>query len=758
MWTTQLSPELNKLTNHHGGNSSNPVGADYSNCCSSTYRILRSKGDARKVDVVKIRRDGSTVLELGETEEFERDNERPTRSVEPESSRTALSRAFQAEIGKQVNEIKESVLFNLTDSEQTLLQSESSLDILIVADDVAKLIVQNLKGRDSTPKTKRRSKPCKDRVMSKLKTFLVKYLVKSSMLYALIQLKARFIQLSAAESKDSMCSFMDSVEFLLLRDIDENNKGANEECVFSKLEEMFSGELEPFSEALTDLLYTHLENKSLQSTSEAPLDGALYAAIGAKVKCCLDLTKRWINTRAAAQSERVMCSVVAKNPLAETLLLNSTSEMDDSEARLRTLITMLVKTTYKKARIPHRLGKPEDIVDHLLEKTWAELQDIDFEIREETFKQLSKAIFKHLSLNFAGNTMSPNTSLPGPILKASKNEETAVDIDAIMNVVTIVFYSITVVLGITGNSIVIWVAGFKLKPKVTNVWLVNLAIADLIFCFTRVFSLTKKLFFNQWPFGIFVCKFNGFFKYANMFCSVFLLAVISLDRVLCIWQPIATKRRRTLCVARVVAACVWITAIGLSTPYFIHRQVYLAKNNLSKCSVDPKEAAAADSGGKHILYSIRFLCGFMLPFLVILICYILAGIGIRRTRLAGKSRPLRILASLVIAFFLCWAPHHCLLLVKMVDSKSKVVKIWSPLASGIAYFNSCVNPLLYFCMGLDMRGRFKQSLAGVYRRALADDVEGQTTQSNERSLDDTSELKNMADVVAGKTHTDAAKL
>lgn len=222
-----------------------------------------------------------------------------------------------------------------------------------------------------------------------------------------------------------------------------------------------------------------------------------------------------------------------------------------------------------------------------------------------------------------------------------------------------------------------------------------------------------------------------------MFCSVFLLAVISMDRALCIWRPIFTKRHRTLLVARMVAVGVWITAIIFSSPYFVFRQVSIGKNNLSKCS----SVQEAEKSAKLALYSIRFLCGFLLPFMVILICYILAGVGIRRTRLSGKSRPLRILASLVIAFFLCWGPYHCLLLVKMVDNQNMVVKIWHPVASGIAYLNSCVNPLLYFCMGLEVRGRFRQSLMGVYQRALADDVDVQSTQSNERYLDSSSASK-----------------
>lgn len=287
-----------------------------------------------------------------------------------------------------------------------------------------------------------------------------------------------------------------------------------------------------------------------------------------------------------------------------------------------------------------------------------------------------------------------------------------------------------------------------LQPSVTNVWLVNLAVADLIFCFTRVLSLVKKLFFSYWPYGVFICKFNGFFKYANMFCSVFLLAVISLDRVLCIWQPFFAKRRRTLLAARLVALAIWMASILLSSPYFVYRQVSINKVNLSKCSVDVEDSR---SDIKMALYANRFLCGFLLPFVVILVCYVLAAVGIRRTRLSGKSRPLRILALLVIAFFLCWAPYHCLHMVKMVDKKNAVVTVLSPVVSAMAYFNSCINPLLYFCMGLQVRGHFRQSLTAVYRRALEENMDSLMMQSNERSLEDSTTSKLSTATTAGRS-------
>ncbi|KAG5264433.1 hypothetical protein AALO_G00253740 [Alosa alosa] len=334
--------------------------------------------------------------------------------------------------------------------------------------------------------------------------------------------------------------------------------------------------------------------------------------------------------------------------------------------------------------------------------------------------------------------MASNSGMQPPIVApSSKGDKTVVDMDAITDNITIVLYTLTVVLGTFGNTVVIWVAGVRLRAKVTNVWLVNLAVADLIFCLTRAISLTKKLFFDHWPFGVFLCKFNGFFKYTNMFCSVFLLAVISLDRALCVWRPVFTKQRRTLFAARLISVLVWVLASGLSAPYFVYRQVYLGKNNLSKCSLEVKEKEGEEVA-KTVLYSIRFLCGFLLPFLVILVCYVLAAIGIRRTRLNRKSRPLRILAGLVCTFFVCWAPYHCLLLVKMMDSKSQAVKVGLTVAKGLAYFNSCINPVLYFCMGLTTRSRFQQTLSGVYRRALGDDGDGATSQSQEQTVDDSS--------------------
>nr|XP_055074917.1 C3a anaphylatoxin chemotactic receptor-like [Misgurnus anguillicaudatus] len=294
----------------------------------------------------------------------------------------------------------------------------------------------------------------------------------------------------------------------------------------------------------------------------------------------------------------------------------------------------------------------------------------------------------------------------------------------------IVCYTIIVLLGTTGNSLVVWVAGVRMKPSITNVWLINLAVADLIFCVTQMTSLIN-IFIGYWPFGTFICKLTGFLNYANIFCSVFLLAVISVDRVICVWCPIFARRKRTLYAARVVSLGVWIVAGIFSVPNFVFWKVHTVQNN-SKCLMKEKLIVNDGYSAKYAYYLIRFFCGFLFPFLVIFICYTLAAIGIRRTRFSGKSRSLPILVLLVFAFFLCWAPFHILRLCKLINQNKTYVR-WHT-ASNLAYFNSCLNPMLYFFMGLNLRRRSGQSLLGIFLKALTEESQNLSQKMKERSV------------------------
>ncbi|KAI4887084.1 hypothetical protein NFI96_007539, partial [Prochilodus magdalenae] len=100
------------------------------------------------------------------------------------------------------------------------------------------------------------------------------------------------------------------------------------------------------------------------------------------------------------------------------------------------------------------------------------------------------------------------------------------------------------ILGVAGNALVIWIAGFKVKKSVITTWYLSLAVSDFIYCSTLPLFVVYVLSRN-WPFGLFMCKFNSFIMWLNMFSSIFLLTIISVDRCVVVMFPVWAQNQRT---------------------------------------------------------------------------------------------------------------------------------------------------------------------------------------------------------------------
>ncbi|KAL6465896.1 hypothetical protein MHYP_G00260290 [Metynnis hypsauchen] len=131
-----------------------------------------------------------------------------------------------------------------------------------------------------------------------------------------------------------------------------------------------------------------------------------------------------------------------------------------------------------------------------------------------------------------------------------------------------IFYAVTyviiIVLGITGNGLVIWIAGFKVKKSVVSTWYLSLAVSDFIFCSFLpiiVISIVK----NKWLLGHFMCNFSHFILFLNSYSSVFLLVIISVDRCVIVTFPVWAQNHRTIRKASVIVMLAWIISSALST-------------------------------------------------------------------------------------------------------------------------------------------------------------------------------------------------
>ncbi|XP_004541751.2 C3a anaphylatoxin chemotactic receptor-like [Maylandia zebra] len=318
---------------------------------------------------------------------------------------------------------------------------------------------------------------------------------------------------------------------------------------------------------------------------------------------------------------------------------------------------------------------------------------------------------------------------------------------------SIVIYCVIFIVGTLGNGLVIYVTGFKMQKTVETVWFLNLAIADFLFTAFLIFSIISLSQSHQWPFGQFMCKLNTFVSVVNMFASIFTLMVMSLDRYLSIWMVVWAHNKRTVCKAQLICVGIWVIAAVCSTPYATFRTVS-ESNGSHYCHYNFTSKESTWS-----LYTFRFLMGFVIPFLVILVTYVAIGIRAMRMPRTRRQRSCRIIFAIIFTFFICWLPFHVFNFIEPASTNPdlrNIVRIMGPLTVSLAFLNSCLNPILYVFMCEEFMKKLGQSICFVLESALAEDhISFMSTHSMSLTLLKTFQK---SDAAATSNRTDTADL
>ncbi|XP_040899787.1 chemokine-like receptor 1 [Toxotes jaculatrix] len=286
-----------------------------------------------------------------------------------------------------------------------------------------------------------------------------------------------------------------------------------------------------------------------------------------------------------------------------------------------------------------------------------------------------------------------------------------------MGIFTAVIYSAIFLFGTLGNGLVIYVTGCRMKRTVNSVWFLNLALADFLFTAFLLFSIISITQDHKWQFGPFMCKLNTFVSVVSMFASIFFLTAISLDRCLSVCVVVWAHNKRTVCKTYLVTAVIWVAAVICSAPYATFREL-MPLPNKTYCSY-PRDAPIWP------LDIFRFVMGFIIPFLVITVCYVAIGVRAKRLQRTRKRRSHRVILSVIFAFFICWLPFHVMILIQHnyghhEKVRQNIVTV-GPLTVCLAFLNSCLNPILYVFMCEEFQKKLKQSICFVLESALAED-------------------------------------
>lgn len=292
----------------------------------------------------------------------------------------------------------------------------------------------------------------------------------------------------------------------------------------------------------------------------------------------------------------------------------------------------------------------------------------------------------------------------------------------ILHIISVVIYSLAFVIGVTGNGIVIWVTAFKIKRTVNSVWLQNLAIADFVFVLFLPFSIDYVLRDFNWIFGWTMCKLNSFVCTMNMYASVLFLTVISLDRYISLVHLSWHQTFHTVPRAWGVCVLTWVIASFLSTPALIFRETVNYHRKVV-CFNNFQGETAHDTKVRHIsLVTLRTIVGFLLPFLTVSVTAILLFGKMKQFDNIHFSSFSKMISAVIVAFFLCWAPFHIFSLMELTMHYSlllgHVLSVGFPLATSLAFFNSCINPILYGLFNKNVRTIVKSSCMSLTKNSL----------------------------------------
>lgn len=286
------------------------------------------------------------------------------------------------------------------------------------------------------------------------------------------------------------------------------------------------------------------------------------------------------------------------------------------------------------------------------------------------------------------------------------------------NIFLPIIYYLIFFTGFFGNLFVITVVSTKRGRggRLVDTFVVNLAVADLVFVLTLPLWAISASQNGQWNFGIagnLLCKLSSYIIAVNRFSNIFFLTCMSIDRYLAVVKLMDSKYLRSSGCIRVTCVAVWMISLVLAIPSLVYRSVESFGDELC-CKEDN------DSTFFLGISLTMALVTFVFPVLIILVCYGTIIVHLNKHCVAAgnpraearRRHSLKMVLCIIVAFVVSWLPFNTFKAI-IIISKLSEAEVSScthmQYAHGLiiscclAFLNSCVNPAIYFFLDRHFR-------------------------------------------------------
>uniref|UniRef100_A0A8C8SBR1 G-protein coupled receptors family 1 profile domain-containing protein n=1 Tax=Pelusios castaneus TaxID=367368 RepID=A0A8C8SBR1_9SAUR len=280
-------------------------------------------------------------------------------------------------------------------------------------------------------------------------------------------------------------------------------------------------------------------------------------------------------------------------------------------------------------------------------------------------------------------------------------------------------YSLVLIFGLVGNALVVLILiKYKRLRSMTDVYLLNLAISDLLFILSLPFWAYYAA--HQWDFGNAMCKILTGVYYTGFYSGMFFIIFLTLDRYLAIVHAVFALKIRTVVHGIFTSVFIWAVAILASLPWAIFHSVQMQKDHWTCTAHYPLYQGVK---WKQFQILMMIILGLVIPLGIMIFCYVEIIKTLLRCRNEKKHKAVRLIFVIMIVYFIFWAPFNIALLIyTFPDSfslnnceNSKQLELAVQVTETFAMVHCCINPVIYAFIG----EKFRKYLYTFFQKHIA---------------------------------------
>ncbi|XP_037368754.1 melatonin-related receptor [Talpa occidentalis] len=269
---------------------------------------------------------------------------------------------------------------------------------------------------------------------------------------------------------------------------------------------------------------------------------------------------------------------------------------------------------------------------------------------------------------------------------------------------------ITIVVDLIGNSMVILAVSKNKKLRNSgNIFVVSLSAADMLVAIYPYPLMLRAMAVGGWDMSQFQCQMVGFITGLSVVGSIFNIVAIAINRYCYICHSLQYER-----IFSVRNTCIYLVVTWIMTVLAVVPNLYIGT-----IEYDPRTYTCIFNYLNNPVFAVTIVCiHFVLPLLIVGFCYLRIWTRVLAARDPAGQNPDNQLAEvrnfltmfvIFLLFAVCWCPINVLTVLVAVSPKDMAGKIpnWLYLAAYfIAYFNSCLNAVIYGLLNENFRREY----------------------------------------------------